>query len=77
MAKSKKKNKKRSGAPQTAKAAQTAQAQEQQEEKKAYAQPTGYHSDKPLYLRIIMLAIAAVMILGIVIGAVAGNAGAF
>lgn len=77
MAKSKKKNKKRSGSPKPAGSAQTAQAQEQQEEKKVYAQPAGYRSDKPLYLRIIMLAIAAVMILGIVIGAVAGNAGAF
>ena len=32
---------------------------------------------KPLFMRIVMLAIAAVMILGIVVSAVAGNAGGF
>ena len=39
--------------------------------------PPMKRSDKPLVMRIIMLTIAAVMILGIVVGAVAGNAGAF
>ncbi len=34
-------------------------------------------SDKPLYLRIVMLAIAAVMILGMVISAAAGSTGGF
>ena len=34
-------------------------------------------SDKPLYMRIIMLAIAAVMILGIVISAAAGSTSGF
>lgn len=32
-------------------------------------------SDKPLYMRILMLTIAVVMVLGIVVGAVAGAAG--
>jgi lipopolysaccharide/colanic/teichoic acid biosynthesis glycosyltransferase len=35
------------------------------------------HTGKPLFMRIVMLAIAAVMILGIVVSAVAGNAGGF
>lgn len=69
MSKSKKSNKKHSGAPQAVK------AQEPQEEKKAFAQPQGYKSDKPLFLRIIMLAIAAAMILSIVVGAVSAAAG--
>lgn len=77
MAKSKKKNKKHIGSPKPADTAQTVQMQEQQEKKKAYAQPQKYQSDKPLFLRIIMLAIAAVMILGIVVSAAAGSAGLF
>lgn len=34
--------------------------------------PQKQKSDKPLFLRIVMVAIAAVMILGLVIGTVAG-----
>lgn len=34
-------------------------------------------SDKPLFMRVIVLAIAAVMVLGIVISAAAGSTGGF
>ena len=39
--------------------------------------PQKQKSDKPLFKRIIMLALAAVMVLGIVIGAIAGSTSAF
>ncbi|MBP3270679.1 MAG: hypothetical protein J6M17_00445 [Ruminococcus sp.] len=78
MATNKKRKKKHpQGAPKPKSAVPAAaeNVQEQREEKKQYAQSP--RDSKPLYMRIIMLAIAAVMVLGIVIGAAAGSAGMF
>ena len=71
------KNKKRSkpqGNPQKA-AKNTAETENEIIQKTI--DPPIRRGDKPLFMRIVMLAIAAVMILGIVVGAIAGNAGAF
>lgn len=71
------KNKKRSkpqGNPQKA-AKRTAETEDEIIQKTI--DPPMRRSDKPLFMRIIMLTIAAVMILGIVVSAVAGNAGGF
>lgn len=70
-----KKRNKQQGNPQKAAIRNTAEAENEIMQKSI--DPPVKRSTKPLFMRIIMLAIAAVMILGIVMGAVAGNAGSF
>ena len=71
-----KKRRKQQGNPQkAAKAKNTAEVEDEIMQKSI--DPPIKRTGKPLFLRIVMLAIAAVMILGIVVGAVAGNAGSF
>ncbi len=76
MAKSKKSSKKRhsSGRPVPQQNAAAAEAQKP-EELRAKPMKQKTQSDKPLVMRIVMLTIAVVMVLGIVIGTVAGSAG--
>ena len=80
MAKSKSRNKKRKkpqGSPERAKTVSTAVIEDEKIRESIDPPIRRSGSDKPLFMRIVMLAIAAVMILGIVVGAVAGNTGAF
>ena len=80
MAKSKSRNKKRNkphGSPEKAKAVSTAMIEDEKIRESIDPPIRRSGSDKPLFMRIVMLAIAAVMILGIVVGAVAGNTGTF
>lgn len=80
MAKSKSRNRKKrkpQGIPERAKTVSTAVIEDEKIRESIDPPIRRSGSDKPLFMRIVMLAIAAVMILGIVVGAVAGNAGAF
>ena len=80
MAKQKSRNKKRKspyGNPERAKTVSPSLVEDEKIRESIDPPVRRSGSDKPLFMRIVMLAIAAVMILGIVVGAVAGNAGAF
>lgn len=76
LAKSKKKNnKKKNPNPRPQQNIQSAQASPAEPERKAMPARQQSASDKPLFMRIAMLTIAVVMLLGLVIGTVAGAAG--
>ena len=75
--KTKNKKRKQQGDPRKAAVNVKTSAETENELIRKSIDPPMRRGDKPLFMRIVMLAIAAVMILGIVMGAVAGNAGSF
>ena len=73
MAKSKKSSKKKRNNNRPVQQNTSAEVQQTVETAKPMKQKS--QSDKPLFMRILMLTIAVVMVLGLVIGTVAGAAG--